>query len=143
MVVVPDSLWACWQTDWKDSWEPDDVPGHFVRNVALVVCRSLFNDNPDRKGRDKWVYLLAITHIPDSLDLASLEESNTTLTKAEPDQKSVICLTRLHKAAKFYPDYFCSWRNRQITLQHMVDRSAAAGVASNFTGAELLSSFHL
>ena len=138
MIVVLDTLWVRWQTDWKDSWEPDEVPGHFVRNVALVVCRSRFNDNPDRKERDKRVYSLAIAHIPDSFDLASLEETNTTLTKAEPDQKSVICLTRLHKAAKFYPDHFCSWRNRQITLQHMVDRSAAAGVASNFAGAELL-----
>ena len=137
-VVVPDSLWARWQTDWKDSWEPDEVPGHFVRNVALVVCRSRFNDNPDSKGKNKRVYLLAIAHVPDNLDLASLEETNTTLAKAEPDQKSVICLTPLHKAAKFYPDYFCSQKDRQITLQHMVDRSAAAGVASNFAGAELL-----
>ena len=137
-VVVPDSLWARWQTDWKDSWEPDDVPGHFIRNVALVVCRSRFNDNPDSKGRDKRVYSLAVAHVPDSFDLASLAETNDTLAKAEPDQKSVICLTRLHKAAKFYPDYFCSRKNRQITLQHMVDRTAAAGVAANFAGAELL-----
>ena len=137
-VVIPDSLWARWQTDWRDTWEPDEEPGHFIRNVALVVCRSWFNDNPDSKGKDKWVYSLAIAHVPDHLDLASLEETNTTLVGAKPDQKSVICLTRLHKAAKFYPDYFCSRRNRQLTLQHMVDRPAAAGVASNFTGAELL-----
>ena len=138
-VVVPDSLWARWQTDWKDSWEPDEDPGHFIRNIALVVCRSRFNDNPDSKGKDKRVYSLAIAHVPDNLDLASLAETNVTLARAEPDQKSVICLTRLHKAAKFYPDYYCSRKDRQITLQHMVDRSAAAGVASNFAGAELLS----
>ena len=135
-VVVPDSLWARWQTDWKDSWELDEVPGHFICNVALVVCRSRFNDNSDSKGRDKRVYSFA--HVPDSLDLASLAETNVTLAKAEPDQKSVICLTRLHKATKFYPDYFCSRKNRQITLQHMMDRPAAASVASNFAGAELL-----
>ena len=92
-IVVPDSLWAHWQTDWKDSWEPDDNPGHFIHNVALVVCRSRFNDNPDSKGKDKRVYSLAIAHVPDSLDLASLAETNVTLAKAEPDQKSVICLT--------------------------------------------------
>ena len=84
------------------------------------------------------MYSLAVTHVPDSLDLASLAETDVTLEKAEPDQKSLICLTRLHKAAKFYPDYFCSRKNRQITLQHMVDRTAAAGVAANFAGAELL-----
>ena len=136
-VVVPDCLWARWQTDWKDSWEPDDDPGHFIHNVALVVCRSQFNDNPDSKGKDKRVYSLAVAHVPDNLDLASLAETNVALAKAEPDQKSVICLTRLHKAAKFYPDYFCSRKNKQITLQHMVDRTAVAGVAANFAGAEL------
>ena len=139
IVVVPDSLWARWQTDWKDSWEPDEDPRHFIRNVALVVCRSWFNNNPDSKGRDKRVYSLAIAHVLDSLDLASLAETNVTLVEAEPDQKSVICLTRLHKAAKFYLDYYCSRKDRQITLQHMVDRPAAAGVAPNFAGAELLS----
>ena len=45
-VVVPDSLWGRWLTDWKDSWEPDSEPGHYVRNVALVVCRSRFKRQP-------------------------------------------------------------------------------------------------
>ena len=137
-VVVLDSLWACWQMDWMDTWEPDEDPGHFIRNVALVVCRSRFNDNPDTKGRNKRVYSLAVAHVPDSIALASLTETNVTLKKCEPDQQSVICLTRLHKAAKFYPDYFCSRKKRQITLQHMEHRTAAAGVAANFAGAELL-----
>ena len=48
-VVVPDSLWARWLHDWKDTWEPDKDPGHFVHNMALVICRSRFNDNPDIK----------------------------------------------------------------------------------------------
>ena len=77
-VVVPDGLWARWLTDWKDTWEPDEEPGHFVRNVALVVCRSRFNDNPDIKGRDKQVYSLAVAHIPDVIELATLEETNVT-----------------------------------------------------------------
>ena len=90
------------------------------------------------------MYSLAVAHVPDSFDLASLAETNVTLAKAEPDQKSVICLTRLHKAAKFYPDYFCSQKGRQITLQHMVHWTAAAGVASNFARCRTpLSSFHL
>ena len=137
-VVVLDSLWARWQTDWKDSWEPDEDPGHFIRNVALVVCRSWFNNNPDSKGKDKQVYSLAIAHVLDNIALASLAETNVTLMKCEPDQQSVICLTHLHKAAKFYPDYFCSRKKRQITLQHMEHQTAAAGVAANFAGAELL-----
>ena len=137
-VVVPDSLWARWLTDWKDSWEPDKDPRHFIRNMALVVCRSRFNDNPDIKGKDKRVYLMAVAHVPDNINLATLEEANETLEKMEPDLQSVICLTRLHRAAKFYPDYYCDWKKRQITLQHMDDRVAAAGVAANFAGAELL-----
>ena len=137
-VVVPDNLWAHWQMDWKDSWELDEDPGHFICNIALVVCRSRFNDNPDSKGKDKRVYSLAVAHVPDNIALASLAETNVTLMKCEPDQQSVICLTHLHKAAKFYPNYFCSRKKRQITLQHMEHRIAAAGVAANFVGAELL-----
>ena len=137
-VVVPDSLWACWLHDWKDTWEPDEDPGHFVCNVALVICRSRFNDNPDIKGKDRRVYSMAIAHVPDKINLATLEEANVLLEKTELDLQSVICLTRLHKAAKFYPDYFCDQKKRQITLQHMEDRLAVAGVAANFAGAELL-----
>ena len=33
-VVVPDQLWKRWLTDWRDSWEPDEDPGHFMRNMA-------------------------------------------------------------------------------------------------------------
>ena len=106
-VVVPDSLWGHWLTDWKDTWEPDEEPMHFVRNVALVVCRSRFNNNPDPKGRDKRVYSLAIPHVPDVIELATLAEANVLMEKTEVNLNSVICLTRLHKAAKFYPDYYC------------------------------------
>ena len=41
-------------------------------------------------------------------------------------------------AAKFYPDYYCDQKKRQLTLQHMDDREVAAGVAAIFAGAELL-----
>ena len=137
-VVVPDSLWGRWLSDWKDTWEPDEEPGHFVRNVALAVCRSRFNNNPDPQGRDKWVYLLAIAHVPDVIDLATFAEANALIDKTEVNKTSVICLTRLHKAAKFYPDYYFDRKKRQITLQHMKDRTAAAGAAANFAGADLL-----
>ena len=137
-VVVPDSLWAHWLHDWKDTWEPDEDPGHFVRNMALVICRSRFNDNPDIKGKDRQVYSMAIAHVPDKIGLATSEEVNVLLEKTELDLQSIICLTWLHKAAKFYPDYFCDRKKRQITLQHMDDQLAAAGVAANFAGAEFL-----
>ena len=137
-VVVPDGLWGRWLTNWKDTWEPDEEPGHFVRNVALAVCRSRFNDNTDPQGRDKWVYSLAIVHIPDVIDLATLAEANALIDKTEVNQNSVICLTRLHKVAKFYPDYYCDRKKRQLTLQHTEDQIAAAGASANFAGAELL-----
>ena len=107
-VVVPDSLWERWLGDWKDSWEPDEDPGHFVPNVALVVCRSRFNDNPDPAGRDKRVNSLAIAHVPDAIPLSTFAEANAVLKKTEINQPSVMCLTRLHKAAKYYPDYYCN-----------------------------------
>ena len=125
-VVVPDSLWNHWLSDWKDSCQPDTEPGHFVWNVALVVCRSRFNDNPDSRGRDKWVYLLAIAHVPDVIDLATLSEANALLETTEKNQTSVVCLTRLHKAAKYYPDFYGDRKKRQITLQHMIEWTAAA-----------------
>ena len=140
-VVVPDHLWECWLGDWRDSWEPDEEPGHYVRNVALVVCRSHFNDNPDPKGRDKRVNSLAIAHVPDTIQLSTFAEAYALLKKTEVNLNSVICLTRLHKAAKYYPDYFCNRKGRQLTLQHMQDRTSAAGAAANFAGGELLMTY--
>ena len=140
-VVVPDYLWGRWVTDWKDSWEPDGEPENFVRNVALVVCRSRFNDNPDTKGRDKRVNSLAIAHVPDSIQLSTFDEAVALLKKTESNQNSVICLTRLHKAAKYHPDYFCHRKGRQLTLQHMTARGSPAGAAANFAGGELLTTY--
>ena len=140
-VVVPDYLWERWLGDWRDSWEPDEEPGHFVRNVALVVCRSRFNDNPDTKGRDKRVNSLAIAHVPDMIQLSTFAEAEALLKKTEENLNSVICLTRLHKAAKYHPDYFCYRKGRQLTLQHMQDRASAAGAAANFAGGELLTTY--
>ena len=140
-VVIPDHLWGRWLGDWRDSWEPDEQPGHFIRNVALVVCRSRFNDNPDTKGRDKRVNSLAIAHVPDSIRLSTFAEADALLKKTEVNLNSVICLTWLHKAAKYYPDYFCHRKGRQLTLQHMQDRLSAAGAAANFAGGELLTTY--
>ena len=89
-------------------------------------------------GRNKRVYSLTIAHVPDVIDLATLSEANALIGKTEVNQTSVVCLTRLHKAAKFYPDFYCDQKKRQITLQHTVDRTAAAGAAANFAGADLL-----
>ena len=140
-VVVPDYLWERWVGDWRDSWEPDEEPGHYERNVALVVCRSRFNDNPDTKGRDKRVNSLAIAHVPDTIQLSTFAEADALLKKTEENLNSVICLTRLHKAAKYYPDYFCNRKGRQLTLQHMQDRGSAGGAAANFAGGELLTTY--
>ena len=140
-VVVPDELWKRWLTDWRDSWEPDADPEHFVRNMALVVCRSRFNDNPDKKCRDVRVNSLAIAHVPDWIRLSTFSEADKLLKKTEENQASVICLTRLHKAAKYHPDYFCHRKGRQLTLQHLQDRRAAAGNAVNIAGAELLTAY--
>ena len=140
-VVVPDHLSERWLGDWRDSWELDEEPGHFVRNVALVVCRSRFNDNPDTVGRDKWVNSLAIAHVPDTIQLSTFAEADALLKETEVNLTSVICLTRLHKAAKYYPDHFCHRKGRQLTLQHMQDRGSAAGAAVNFAGGELLMTY--
>ena len=140
-VVVPDQLWKRWLTDWRDSWEPDEDPRHFVRNMALVVCRSRFNDNPDKKGRDKRVNSLAIALVPDWIRLSTFSQAEELLQKTEENLTSVICLTRLHKAAKYHPDYFCHRKGRQITLQHMQDRGASAGAAVNIAGAEFLTTY--
>ena len=109
--------------------------------MALVVCRSRFNDNPDKKGRDKRVNSLAVAHVPDTIRLSTFAEADELLKKTEENQSSVICLTRLHKAAKYHPDYFCHRKGRQLTLQHMQDRGSAAGAAANFAGAELLTTY--
>ena len=85
---------------------------------------------------------LAIAHVPDVIELATFAEANVLLQKTEENLNSVICLTRLHKAAKYYPDYFCDRKKRQLTLQHMEDRVTAAGAATNFAGAELLNGLH-
>ena len=140
-VVVPDHLWQRWLTDWRDSWEPDEDPKHFIPNVALVVCQSRFNDNPDTKGRDKRVNSLAIAHVPDSIQLSTFAQAEALLKKTEVNQNSVICLTRLHKAAKYHPDHYCRRRGRQLTLQHLQVRDSAAGAAANFAGGELLTSY--
>ena len=140
-VVVPDYLWERWLSDWRDSWEPDEQPDHYARNVALVICWSRFNDNPDTHGRDKRVNSLAIAHVPDTIQLSTFAEADALLKKMEENLSSVICLTRLHKAAKYYPDYYCNCKGRQLTLQHMQDWESAAGAAANFVGAELLTTY--
>ena len=68
-------------------------------------------------------------------------EADALLKKTEENLNSVVCLTRLHKAAKYYPDYFCHRKGRQLTLQHMQDRRSAAGAAANFAGGELLTTY--
>ena len=93
------------------------------------------------KGRDKQVYSLAIAHVPDVIELATLAKANILMEKTEVNLNSVICLTRLHKAAKFYPDYYCDRKKQQLTLQHMEEQTAAAGAAANFAGAELLAAY--
>ena len=137
-VVVPDDLWGRWMSDWQDTWEPDEDPGHFHCNVALVVCRSRFRDNKDKKGRDKRVYSMAVAHIPDTIKPATLHATKVMFQKTKPDRRDMVVLTRLHKMAKFYPDCYFDRRDKHITLQHIEDRSAAGGVAHNFAGAELL-----
>ena len=84
---------------------------------------------------------LAVAHVPDWIQLPTFSEADKLLKKTEENMTSVICLTRLHKAAKYHPDYFCHRKGRQITLQHMQDRGAPAGAAVNIAGAELLSAY--
>ena len=137
-IVVPDSLWSHWITNWKDTWELDEDPSHFFRNVALVISRSRYNDNPDVSKKEQTGVFDGNRSCPRYHSLGDSRRGRSDLEKTEPDRQSVICLTLLHKFAKFFPGYYSNRNKKNITLQHMKDRTAAAGMASNFAGAELL-----
>ena len=61
MVSITDAQWEKWgwPGGWT-AWEPDAWAGNFIPNMAVVVCKGIFNDAPESQLQNKVSHFMTI-----------------------------------------------------------------------------------
>ena len=70
MVSITDAQWDKWGRPggWT-MWEPDTQPEHFHPNLAVVLCKGVFDDATDPGLMGKVCHYMTIAQVPDCIEL--------------------------------------------------------------------------
>ena len=70
MVSITEAQWDKWGRPggWT-MWEPDTRPEHFRPNLALVLCKGIFDNTTDSELMGKVCHYMTIARVPDCVEL--------------------------------------------------------------------------
>ena len=119
------------------AWEPDTWAGNFIPNMAVVVCKGIFNDAPESQLQNKVSHFMTIARVPDCVRLLLFDQ----LRKAFNNYNGVataIGLVRLHSSNAVFPDVYFQFYNEHFTIMGLSDPEIWFGTADEFRGGYLV-----
>ena len=131
-VSISDAQWTKWGRPggWT-AWEPDTQAGHFVPNMAVVVCKGAFHDAPDPEHQTKVGHFMTIARVPDCIKLLPFKQLWEAFNSYN-GAATAVGLVRLHKANTVFPDVYFQYYGEHFTIMGLRDPEIHFGTADEF-----------
>ena len=136
MVSITDAQWDKW--GWPGGWtmwELNTQPEHFRPNLAVVLCKGVFDDATDPGLTGKVCHYMTIAQVPDCIQLLPFNREafnwyNEAITR--------VGLVRLHQSNEIFSDIYFQYYGEDFTIMGLSDPEIWFGTANEFVGGYLL-----
>ena len=118
-------------------WEPDTQPEHFRPNLAVVLCKGMFDDATDPGLMDKVCHYMTIAWVPDCVKLLQFNQVWEAFNRYN-EATTGVGLVRLHQCNEIFPDIYFQYYGEHFTIMGLSDLEIWFGMADEFVGGYLV-----
>ena len=118
-------------------WEPDTRPEHFHPNLAVVLCKGIFDDATDPELMGKVCHYMTIARVPDCVELLSFNQVREAFNWYN-EATTGVGLVRLHQSDEVFPDLYFQYYGEHFTILGLSDLEIRFGTADEFVGGYLV-----
>ena len=138
MVSITDAQWDKWgrPRGWT-MWELDTRPEHFRPNLAVVLCKGVFDDATDPGLMGKVCHYITIAWVPDCVELLPFNQVREAFNWYN-EATTGVGLVRLHQSNKVFPDIYFQYYGEHFTILGLLDPEIWFGTADEFVGGYLV-----
>ena len=138
-VSITDAQWDKWR--WPGGWtmwEPDTRPEHFRPNLALVLCKGIFDDATDPGLMGKVCHYMTIAWVPDCIELLPFNQVWEAFNQYN-EANTGVGLVCLHQSNEIFPDIYFQYYGEHFMIMGLSDPEIQFGTADEFVGGYLVS----
>ena len=117
-------------------WEPDTQLEHFHPNLAVVLCKGVFDDATDPELKGKVCHYMTITRVPDCIKLLPFNQVQEAFNRYN-EVTTRVGLVRLHQSNQVFLDVYFQYYGEHFTLMGLSDLDIWLGTTQEFVGAYL------
>ena len=118
-------------------WEPDTQPEHFCPNLAVVLCKGIFDDATDPGLMGKVCHYMTIARVPDCVKLLPFNQVREAFNRYN-EAATGVGLVRLHQSNEIFPDIYFQYYGEHFTIMGLSDPEIRFGTADEFVGGYLV-----
>ena len=118
-------------------WEPDTQPEHFHPNLAVVLCKGVFDDATDPGLVGKVCHYMTIARVPDCVELLPFNQVREAFNQYN-EATTGVGLVRLHQSNEIFPDIYFQYYGEHFMIMGLLDPEIRFGTADEFVGGYLV-----
>ena len=138
MVSITDAQWDKWgwPRGWT-TWELATRPEHFRPNLAVVLCKGIFDDTTEPGLMGKVCHYMTIAWVPDCIELLPFNQVREAFNWYN-EATTGVGLVRLHQSNEVFPDIYFQYYSEHFTIMGLSDPEIRFGTADEFVGGYLV-----
>ena len=137
-VSITDAQWDKWgrPRGWT-AWEPDTRFENFHPNLAVVLCKGVFDDTTDPLLVGKVCHYMTIARVPDCVELLPFSQVHEAFNRYN-EATTGVGLVQLHQSNEVFPDVYFQYYGEHFTIMGLSDPEIRFGTADEFVGGYLV-----
>ena len=137
-VSITDVQWDKWgQPGGWTAWELDTQIEHFCPNLAVVLCKGVFDDTTDPRLMGKVCHYMTIAQVLDCVELLPFNQVWEAFNRYN-ETTTGVGLVRLHQSNEVFPDVYFQYYGEHFTIMGLSDQEIWFGMADKFVGGYLV-----